>query len=77
MRTLSLEEVKQVSGAGTIADAASALGGEIGAVIDAINCNNNGCAEQEGKKMGLSIGQQIESVVKEHNGCCKQPKMAS
>lgn len=74
MRIIKLVEVEQVSGAGAIADAFASLGAGFGAVIDAINCNNNGCAEKEGKKLGLCYGQQIEADINKNNGCCKPPK---
>lgn len=62
MRTLSLIEVEQVSGAGTIADAASNLGGGIGAVIDALGCITNGCNEKAGRQIGHGIGEIIEAL---------------
>lgn len=79
MRTLSLVEVEQVSGAGAVADALASLGAGIGAVIDAANCSNKGTAESAGRKLGKGIGDVIEAALcgtgtgtggGGHGGCC-------
>ncbi|NUU69196.1 hypothetical protein HQN64_24375 [Enterobacteriaceae bacterium BIT-l23] len=57
MRDLNIHEMNEVSGAGVIADAGTALGRGIGAIVE--NCGVEG-ATDAGASLGTGIGQVVE-----------------
>lgn len=59
MRELNRHEVEEVSGAGIISDAATALGMGIGKVVDTVKETTT--ATEAGATLGYGIGQVVEA----------------
>ncbi|WP_343711106.1 hypothetical protein [Kosakonia radicincitans] len=63
MKELNTVEMKEVSGAGFLADTAGMLGGGIGAIVDLALGSKNTAAADAGRNIGKGIGGIVEAGI--------------